>query len=115
MNAKSDSLQPHGPHGAHQAALSVGFSRQEYWNGLSCPPPGDLPYPGIELWSSALQVDSSPSEPPGKAPLVLWPELNPERIPGNWPKVQIHLDQIEPPAPRTGVVPSFFQAGCRNR
>ena len=33
---------------AHEAPLSVGFSRQEYWSGLPCPPPGDLPYPGIE-------------------------------------------------------------------
>ena len=33
---------------AHQAPLSLGFSRQEYWNGLPCPPPGDLPGPGIE-------------------------------------------------------------------
>ena len=33
---------------AHQAPLSMGFSRQEYWSGLPCPPPGDLPYPGIE-------------------------------------------------------------------
>ena len=42
---------------AHQALLSVGFSRQEYWSGLPCPPPGDLPNPGIELvslMSSAL-------------------------------------------------------------
>ena len=42
---------------ARQAPLSVGFSRQEYWSGLSCPPPGDLPDPGIErrsLKSSAL-------------------------------------------------------------
>ena len=36
---------------AHQASLSMGFSRQEYWSGLSCPPPGDLPDPGIELAS----------------------------------------------------------------
>ena len=35
--------------GAHQAPLSMGFSRQEYWSGLLCPPPGDLPDPGIEL------------------------------------------------------------------
>ena len=34
---------------AHQASLSMGFSRQEYWSGLPCPPPGDLPDPGIEL------------------------------------------------------------------
>ena len=33
---------------AHQAPLSMGFSRQEYWCGLPCPPPGDLPRPGIE-------------------------------------------------------------------
>ena len=36
----------------------MGFSRQEYWSGLLCSPPGDLPGPGIELVSSALQVDS---------------------------------------------------------
>ena len=42
---------------SHQAPLSMGFSRQEYWGGLSCPPPGDLPDPGIEplpLMSPAL-------------------------------------------------------------
>ena len=36
---------------AHQAALSMGFSRQEYWSGLPCSPQGDLPEPGIELLS----------------------------------------------------------------
>ena len=36
---------------AYQAPLSMGFSRQEYWSGLSCPPPGDRPNPGIELTS----------------------------------------------------------------
>ena len=41
---------------SHQAALSTGFSRQEYWNGLSCPPPGDLPDPGIEPASFAYPV-----------------------------------------------------------
>jgi len=44
----------------------MGFSRQEYWSGLPCPPPGDLPNPGIEPRSPALQVDSLQSEPPGK-------------------------------------------------
>ena len=34
---------------AHQVSLSMGFSRQEYWSGLPCPPPGALPDPGIEL------------------------------------------------------------------
>ena len=39
------------------ASLSMGFSRQEYWSGLPCPPPGNLPDPGIEPTSPALQVD----------------------------------------------------------
>ena len=55
---------------SHHAPLSMEFSRQEYWNGLSCPPPGHLPNPGIEPRSPALQVDFFfflPSEPPGKA------------------------------------------------
>ena len=51
---------------AHQAPLSMGSSRQEYWSGLPCPPPGDLPDPGIRPGSPALQVDSLLSEPPGK-------------------------------------------------
>ena len=51
---------------AHQAPLSIGFPRQEYWSGLPFPSPGDLPDPEIEPRSSALQVDSLPSEPPGK-------------------------------------------------
>ena len=61
---------------ALQAPLSVGFSRQEYWSGLSSPPPGHLPNPGIEPRSPALQVDSLPSEPPGKAPWMLNPGAN---------------------------------------
>ena len=39
---------------AHQAPLSMGFSRQEYWSGLSCLLPGDLPHPGIEPASPTL-------------------------------------------------------------
>ena len=39
---------------AHRAPLSMGFSRQEYWNGLFCPPPGDLPDSGIEPAPPAL-------------------------------------------------------------
>ena len=50
----------------HQASLSLGFSRQEYWSGLPFPSPGDLPDPGIEPMSPALQADALPSEPPGK-------------------------------------------------
>ena len=48
----------------HQAPLSMGFFRQEYWSGLSFPPPGYLPFPGIKpmsLVSPALQVDSLPT------------------------------------------------------
>jgi len=48
---------------AHQGLLSMGFSRQEYWTGLPCPLPGDLPDLGIEPMSpvaSALQADSLP-------------------------------------------------------
>ena len=50
----------------HQAPLSMEFSRQEYWSGLPSPSPGDLPNPGLEPGSLALQADSSPSEPPSK-------------------------------------------------
>ena len=50
----------------HEAPLSMGFSRQEYWSGLPHPSPGDLPEPGIEPGSSASQAGALPSEPPGK-------------------------------------------------
>ena len=43
-----------------------GFSRQEYWSGLPCPTPGDLPNPGIKPRSPARQADSLPSEPSAK-------------------------------------------------
>ena len=47
-----------------------GFSRQEYWSGSPFPSPRDLPNPGIEPWSLALQANSLPSEPPGKPGFV---------------------------------------------
>ena len=56
----------------HQASLSMGFFRQEYWSGLPFPPPGHLPNPGIEPTSPvspALQADSLPTKLLGK-PLV---------------------------------------------
>ena len=56
---------------AHEASLSMGFSRQEYWSGLPCPPPGDLPNPEIEPVSPALQADSLPTEASGKASGIL--------------------------------------------
>ena len=52
---------------AHQAPLSMGFSRQEYWSGLPFPSPGDLPDLGIEPGFPTLQADALPSEPPGKS------------------------------------------------
>ena len=50
--------------------LSMGFPRQEYWGGLPFPSPGHLPDPGIEPGSPALQVNSLPTEPPGKQCLL---------------------------------------------
>ena len=59
---------------ALQAPLSMGFSRQEYWSGFPCPPPGDLPNPGIEpvsLAAPALQADSLPLSI-REAPCMAW-------------------------------------------
>ena len=58
---------------AHQAPLSTRFSRQEYWSGLSCPPPGDLPDPGIKPaapTAPALQAGSLPLSHPGKLIII---------------------------------------------
>ena len=51
---------------AYQASPSMGFARQEYWSGLPFPFPGDLPNPGIEPGSPALEAGALTSEPPGK-------------------------------------------------
>ena len=63
----------------HQAPLSLGFSRQEYWSGLPFPPPGDLPNPGIKSESLALTGGFFTIEPPGKPkfkdPLALFPVM----------------------------------------
>ena len=56
---------------ACQAPLPMGFSRQEYWSGLPCPPRGDLPNPGTEPRSPAFQVDSFTTEPSGKPNMLL--------------------------------------------
>ena len=50
----------------YQAPPSMGFSRQECWSRVPLPSPGDLPDPGIEAGSPALQADALPSEPPGE-------------------------------------------------
>ena len=65
----SASLQPHGLV-AFQAPLSMGFLRQEYWSGLPFPSPGDLPNPGMEPGSPALQADSLPPETLGKCRIL---------------------------------------------
>ena len=57
-SAMSDSLTPWTA--APQTPLSMGFSRQEYWSGLPCPPLRDLPKPGTEAMSPALQVGTLP-------------------------------------------------------
>ena len=67
---------------AYQAPQSMEFSRQEYWSGLPFISPGDLPNPGIELGSSALQANALSSEPPGK-PHGLYITLNPNPNPNS--------------------------------
>ena len=54
---------------AHQAPLSMGFSKQEYWIGLTFPPPGDLPDPGIEPTSPPFAGGFFTTVPPGKPQL----------------------------------------------
>ena len=63
LSVVSDSVTPWTV--AHQAPLSMGSPRHEYWSGSPFPSPGDLPKPGIGPRSPTLQVDSLPSEPPG--------------------------------------------------
>ena len=52
---------------AYEAPLSMGFSMQESWSGFPFPSPGDLPNPGLEPGSPALQTNALPSEPPGSS------------------------------------------------
>ena len=78
----SDSLRPHGLQPT-RLLCPWEFSREEYWSVLPCPPPGNLPNPGIEpasLASPALQAASLPTEPPGK-PVVF------SRVTGIWSEV----------------------------
>ena len=61
---------------ACQAPLSMGISRREYWSGLSCPPPGDLPYPGIDPMSLTSNLDQHAGSlslaPPGKPDITAY-------------------------------------------
>ena len=61
---------------AHQAPLSMEFSRQESWSGLPFPSPGDLPDPGIKPRSPTLQADALLSRPPGSNSLEFLNFLN---------------------------------------
>ena len=60
----------------HQASLSMGFSRQEYWSGLPFPPSRDLSDPGTEPRSPKLQADSLLSESPGNIEGFAKPECS---------------------------------------
>jgi len=66
---------------AHQAPLSMEFSRQEYWSGSPLPSPGDLPDPEIKAWSPALQADPLPFELPGKSRMwyIQWNIIQPQK------------------------------------
>ena len=99
----SDSLRPHELQPA-RILCPWGFSRQEYQSGLSCPPPRDLPSPGIKPSSPALQADSLLSEPPGKPKNIevgslslLQGELPNTEIKPRFPALQVDSLAIELP------------------
>ena len=79
----SPTLQSHGLQPVRLLCL-WGISRQEYWSGLPCPPPGDFPNPGIEPRSPSLQTYSLPFEPPGKHILCGKYELMVSFMPGRF-------------------------------
>ena len=101
---------------ACQAPLSMGFSGQEYWSGLPFPSPGDLPYPGIEPETPALQVDPLSSEPAGKpykrtrksSSFILL------HVAAQFSKQGVHasfwLMSLFVYLPRSGIVGSFFSS-----
>ena len=57
---------------AHQAPLSMGFSRQEYWSGLFCPPPGDLSHPVIQSCGSCIAGGFFTTEPSKKPYIYIY-------------------------------------------
>ena len=85
---------------ACQALLSMGFSRQEYWSELPCPPTGDLPDSGIEPGSSPLQVDCLLSEPAGK-PSFSWGLIQQAHVPGSDSRSVLVLSAVWPHHPST--------------
>ena len=72
---------------AHQAPLSMGVSRWEYWSGLPWSPPRDLPNPGTEPRSPILYADSLPAKPQGSSRILEWvayPFSSESSWPRNW-------------------------------
>ena len=101
---------------ACQAPLSMGFSGKEYWSGLPCPPPGDLPNPGIELRSPALQAYSLSTTHSStliwKIPWMKEPgrlqSMGLQRVGHNWATSLTHSLPTEPPGkPKNTVVGSL--------
>ena len=73
---------------AHPAPLSLAFPRREYWSGLSCPSPGDLPDPGIEPTSPALAGRCLTAEPPEK------PRSLASEVSSNFESVQVTFSGV---------------------
>ena len=102
---------------AHRAPLSMGFSRQEHWSGLPCPPAGDLPNPGIEPTSPVSplwQAGSFPLVPPGKTlhhlptPFLMFSSTSVQRLCSHCPGPQVTRPPTWLPWPRAapGVSPA---------
>ena len=110
---------------AHQAPLSMGFSRQKYWSELPCPPLEDLPHPGIELCLFFLmhyQAVSLPLTPPGKRcyfcscsvaappfpPALIFPSIrifsNESALQIRWPKYWNFSFSISPSNEYSGLI-----------
>ena len=100
-----------------------GFSRQEYWSGLPCPPPENLPNPGIESWSPALWADSIPSEPLGKPKNTRVGSLSPIQEnfltqESKWGLLhwrRIHYQLSYPGSPNCMVCVNCVSINCRNK
>ena len=92
---------------AHQTPLSMEFSRQEYWNGLTFLSPGDLPDPGIERGSPALQADSILSEPPNPLKILKSESLH-KLLCQSWAIVSIQHKFPPRPPPSASSISSFI-------